>query len=84
MAIVKAVRATDFVQYDGTNSSEVLDLVHAGWPFAVIDSEDDGVLTMSDSGTNNTWIVNETEWFNGNPGAATPDADFQANYIVKE
>lgn len=73
MATIKAWPVSNAIQYDGTNSAEIVsalpDLPAEEDTFPpVIDSEEDGVLTISYPGytegsvTREPLVINETDW----------------------
>ncbi len=81
MATVRATGTQEFIQYDGTNSGDIVTFVEQFYATVTITSEGGGTLVIF-NGIEDHYTINETEWFNGS--ASISDTDFQANYIVKE
>jgi hypothetical protein len=83
--IVRAAPSLTFMQYDGTNSADILAAIQdvVGSENANIDSESSGhlVVNVYDTG----WIqqtINETEWYQIPDGRSYTEAEF-STFIQK-
>lgn len=89
MAIVYAAKGLPVIQYDGTNSADVVtafETVNAALEMeASIVSEIAGVLviegTYSTSGPAGPFTLNTDDWLNMREGDVIPDAVFQSQWI---
>lgn len=85
MAIEYAVRATAFILYDGTNSSEVLDAaLAASHPSAEIVSDEDGVLTINVDPFLGNSVLEAGARLNPSDGEVISAAIWSEQFIVKE
>lgn len=81
MAIVQAVRADNFIQYDGSNAQEVAGVISSLVPGTTHSRDANGVLTLHTGILAGDLVMNPSDWIQVGSGQIMFDADFQANYV---
>lgn len=82
MAVEYGLPANVYIEYDGSNSADVLAAVQAHWAAASIVSEVDGVLTISSGySINDPQAVSMGERFGVYTWDAVSAADWAAKYV---